>query len=101
MAQRITLAGRTERGIDRSTQGLLPHPNRIPRQRNPTCLPLGIHVLTPRELDVMTGRRAGLAYKQIAPKLGISIHTVKMHARHAFAKIGAQSSLQAVSILFS
>lgn len=85
MAQRITLApGVLGRG----------------KPRSPSCLPLGIHALTPRELDVMLGRRAGLAYKEIAPKLGISVWTVRTHARHAFEKLGVNSSLQAVGVLF-
>ena len=41
-------------------------------------------------------RRQGLAYKEIAPKLGISIHTVKTHMKRVMEKTGTMSSLAAI-----
>lgn len=51
--------------------------------------------LTPRETEVLTLVRAGLANKQIARRLGITERTVKAHLTSAFARIGVQDRTQA------
>ena len=51
--------------------------------------------LTPREIDVLTLVRQGLANKQIARRLGITERTVKAHLTSAFARIGVRDRTQA------
>lgn len=54
--------------------------------------------LTARELDVLSAVAEGLANKQIAARLGISQHTVKTHLAAVFAKLGASSRAEAVTL---
>lgn len=72
------------------------------RQKRPKQpqLALGTSVLSPRELQVMKCRKEGLRYKEIGPKLGISVHTAKHHAARAFEKLAVTTSLEAVALLF-
>jgi DNA-binding CsgD family transcriptional regulator len=51
--------------------------------------------LSPREREVIAKRAQGLAFKQLAGDMGISIHTAKHHAGRAFEKLQVQCSLQA------
>jgi DNA-binding NarL/FixJ family response regulator len=51
--------------------------------------------LTPRESEVLTLVRQGLANKQIARRLGISERTVKAHLTSVFATIGVADRTQA------
>lgn len=51
--------------------------------------------LTPREVEVLTLVRKGLANKQIARRLGISERTVKAHLTSTFATIGVTDRTQA------
>jgi DNA-binding NarL/FixJ family response regulator len=51
--------------------------------------------LTPREIDVLTLVRQGLANKQIARRLGITERTVKAHLTSAFSRIGVRDRTQA------
>ena len=60
--------------------------------------PNGATPLTPRETEVLGMLAEGLANKQIAPRLGISEHTVKYHVTSIFAKLGASSRTEAVTI---
>lgn len=50
--------------------------------------------LSPRELQLVRSRAKGLAYKQIAAELKISINTVKTHLRRIFLKLDIQCSLE-------
>jgi DNA-binding NarL/FixJ family response regulator len=54
--------------------------------------------LTAREAEVLTLLSEGLPNKQIALRLQISEHTVKFHIASIFAKLGAASRTEAVSI---
>jgi DNA-binding CsgD family transcriptional regulator len=54
--------------------------------------------LTAREHEVLGLLAEGLPNKRIARQLGISEHTVKFHVSSVFAKLGAQSRAEAVSI---
>jgi DNA-binding NarL/FixJ family response regulator len=54
--------------------------------------------LTPRELDVLRALVDGLAYKQIADELGVSIDTVRSFVRSLYAKLGVHSATEAVSL---
>ncbi|MET1059668.1 MAG: response regulator transcription factor [Nocardioides sp.] len=51
--------------------------------------------LTPREIEVLTLVRQGLANKQIARRLGITERTVKAHLTSTFARIGVRDRTQA------
>jgi DNA-binding NarL/FixJ family response regulator len=55
-----------------------------------TLLPTGASApqLSPREHDILALVCEGLANKQIARRLGITEHTVKVHLGHAFRRLG-------------
>ena len=54
--------------------------------------------LSERELEVLDVIAEGLSNKLIAHRLGISEHTVKTHVASIFAKLGAASRTEAVSL---
>ena len=54
--------------------------------------------LTPREIEVLNMLAEGLGNKAIAPRLGITEHTVKAHVASIFAKLGASSRTEAVTL---
>lgn len=56
--------------------------------------------LTARELEVLVLLAEGLASKQIAERLQISIHTVKFHIGAIYARLGAVSRADAVRIAY-
>jgi LuxR family maltose regulon positive regulatory protein len=55
-------------------------------------------VLSPREIDVLTGLSQGLTREEIARFSSISINTVKSAARSAYNKLGAINRADAVRI---
>jgi len=55
------------------------------------------NLLTEREQAVLDYLGQGLAYKQIADKLGISINTIRTHLRHVYEKLHVQSRTEAVA----
>jgi len=55
-------------------------------------------ILTPREIEVLRMIAEGLGNKEIASRLRISDHTVKFHISSIFAKLGASSRTEAVTI---
>jgi DNA-binding NarL/FixJ family response regulator len=52
--------------------------------------------LTPREREVLTLLAQGHANKAIAPRLGITEHTVKAHVAAIYDKLGARNRAEAV-----
>ena len=56
--------------------------------------------LSQRELSVINGLAQGLAYKQIADELGVSIHTVRNYIRRIYEKLHVQSRTEAVAKFF-
>jgi DNA-binding NarL/FixJ family response regulator len=52
--------------------------------------------LSPREMDVLRGLTRGLAYKQVAGELGVSIDTVRTHIRGVYRKLQVHSVAEAV-----
>ena len=54
-------------------------------------------VLTQREHDVLSALVRGLAYKQVADELGVSIDTVRTHIRHIYRKLQVHSVSEVVS----
>jgi len=55
-------------------------------------------VLTPREREILRLLGEGLPNHAIAGRLGLSDHTVKFHLKAVFAKLGARSRTEAVSL---
>ena len=47
--------------------------------------------LSPREREVLNGLAEGQAYKQIADRLGVSIHTVRNYIRRIYEKLHVRS----------
>jgi DNA-binding NarL/FixJ family response regulator len=53
--------------------------------------------LSPRERSVLDGLAEGLAYKQIAEQLGVSIHTVRNYIRRIYQKLHVCTRTEAVA----
>ena len=53
--------------------------------------------LSPRERSVLDGLALGLAYKQIADQLGVSIHTVRNYIRRIYEKLQVRTRTEAVA----
>lgn len=53
--------------------------------------------LSPREHAVLDGLAEGLAYKQIADQLGVSIHTVRNYIRRIYEKLHVRTRTEAVA----
>jgi DNA-binding NarL/FixJ family response regulator len=53
--------------------------------------------LSHREQEVLTALSQGLAYKQIADRLGVSIHTVRNYIRRIYEKLHVRSRTEAVA----
>ncbi len=58
-----------------------------------------LHVLTPREQEVVERIASGLEIKEIAHELQIGYHTAKMHIAHAKRKLGARNQLEIAILL--
>jgi two-component system nitrate/nitrite response regulator NarL len=54
-------------------------------------------LLTPREREILGLIGEGLSNKEMARRLGISVHTVKFHLEALFAKLDATSRAEAVT----
>ncbi|HYF65293.1 MAG TPA: LuxR C-terminal-related transcriptional regulator, partial [Herpetosiphonaceae bacterium] len=55
----------------------------------------GIDALSERELEVLRHIAAGLTDRQIAARLHLSLHTVKVHARNIYGKLAVGNRTQA------
>lgn len=53
--------------------------------------------LSPQEHAVLAGLAEGLAYKQIADQLGVSIHTVRNYIRRIYEKLHVHTRTEAVA----
>ena len=102
---RMATAEEIVAAIQASVAGLVVlHPDALHSVLSPT--PCGVQpefhpsdrILSPREIEVLQMIAEGLGNKEIAPKLGISDHTVKFHISSIFAKLGASSRTEAVTI---
>lgn len=56
------------------------------------------HLLSGRELEVLSLIAQGSSNQQIAEQLFISLHTVKTHARRIYSKLGVERRTQAVAL---
>lgn len=74
------------------------HPALLQRSKRPSIRPDLSEELTGREQQVLTMMADGLVNKEIAARLGISMHTVKFHISSILGKLGASSRTEAVSI---
>lgn len=59
----------------------------------------GVSCLSPRELEVVNLTARGLTSGEVAPKLFISIETVKSHKRRVIAKLQAVNMTHACCIV--
>jgi len=87
--------------VGAAAQGFVAVPRQLADQLvapRPVMLDASTESLTPRESEVLTLLSEGLPNKQIALRLQISEHTVKFHIASIFAKLGAASRTEAVSI---
>jgi ATP/maltotriose-dependent transcriptional regulator MalT len=69
-------------------------PERTTSPKNQTEL---IEPLSERELEVLQLIADGLKNQEIANRLYLSLHTVKIHARRIYAKLGVSSRTQAAA----
>ena len=60
-------------------------------------LPVAQILLTPREIDVLRLLAEGLANKDIAARLYLSINTVRIHSSNLYAKLEVANRTQAVA----
>jgi DNA-binding NarL/FixJ family response regulator len=56
------------------------------------------HTLSRREREILALIACGLANKEIARELEMSLHTVKSHVRNILAKLGARNRTEAAVI---
>ncbi|HEY6540454.1 MAG TPA: LuxR C-terminal-related transcriptional regulator, partial [Ktedonobacteraceae bacterium] len=63
----------------------------------PASLPSPCEPLSERERDVLHLVAEGLSDQQIAQRLVLSLHTVKLHVKHLLTKLGAANRTQAVA----
>jgi DNA-binding NarL/FixJ family response regulator len=85
--------------IDAVTAGLVVlHPDTMPGGKPVLAASRVAAALSPREIEVLGMMADGLGNKIIAARLGISPHTVKFHVASIFAKLGAESRTEAVTI---
>ncbi len=54
-------------------------------------------LLTPREQELLDLLAAGLLYKEIADRLGLSLHTVNNHLYSIRQKLGAHTVIEAIN----
>ena len=57
-----------------------------------------VDCLSDRERDVLALMVAGLDRRQIADELMISFNTVRTHVKHVLSKLGAHSTVEAISV---
>lgn len=54
--------------------------------------------ITAREAEILHLIKQGLLSKEIACRLGISIHTVNIHRKNLLRKLGVQNSIEAINV---
>ena len=57
----------------------------------------GSSKLTPREMEILALIARGEQNKAIAGKLGLSVHTVKLHSHNIFSKLGVSNRTEAAN----
>jgi DNA-binding NarL/FixJ family response regulator len=82
------------RELDRLGAGLWAERAREELSRVSGRAPRGARELTPAETRVVELAADGLANKEIASRLYVTVHTVELHLSHAYAKLGVRSRAQ-------
>ena len=59
-----------------------------------------VDILTPKEKEILKALSKGLRYKEIAAEMGISIETVRSHARRIYEKLQVQSRTEALNKVY-
>lgn len=59
-----------------------------------------VHILTPREKEILKALSKGLRYKEIAFEMQISIETVRSHVRRVYEKLQVQSRTEALNKIY-
>ena len=62
---------------------------------SPESQPDMIEPLSEREIEVLQLIAEGMTNQEVADKLYLSVHTIKVHARNIYAKLGVKNRLQA------
>jgi LuxR family maltose regulon positive regulatory protein len=70
--------------------------HRPPLEETPSAQATLVEPLSERELQVLRLLRSTLPLREIAGRLYISIHTVRTHVRHIYAKLGVHGRTEAV-----
>lgn len=83
-------------GVARTVLDLIRDRAAPPGQPDPMFPLPGGPPLSQREREVLRGLVAGLAYKQVADQLGLSIDTVRTHVRGLYRKLQVHSVAEAV-----
>ena len=68
-----------------------------PAEASSTGAPEGVPELTPRELEVLDVLAEGASNREIAERLGISVHTVKFHVGSILDKLDSVGRTDAVA----
>lgn len=55
-----------------------------------------VHLLTPREKEVLHFLSTGLTYEKIAAQLQVGHETVKMHLKNIYRKLNVQNKIEAL-----
>ncbi len=72
-------------------------PARSDASTQPSPRSTAFELLSARERDILQLVAEGCSNQQIAERLVISLHTVKLHVKHLLAKLGATNRTQAVA----
>ncbi|MCB0081536.1 MAG: response regulator transcription factor [Caldilineaceae bacterium] len=72
-------------------------PIAIPKTTNASPQSKLVEPLSHRELEVLRLIAEGLTNQEIADKLYLSLHTVKIHARNIYSKLDVSNRTQAVT----
>jgi two-component system response regulator DctR len=85
--------------VDRVEQALQVSALAILRRRQQQALARALAELTEREREVMDRVVAGLANKQMADELDISVRTVEVHRARMFEKMAVRSAVELANLL--
>lgn len=87
--------------VDRVEQALAVSAEALLRRRERQRVAQSLAELTEREREVMARVTDGLANKQIADELAISVRTVEVHRARVFEKMGVRSAVELANLLRS
>lgn len=83
--------------LERIQAAIAPVRQGRPAALPPASLPSPFEPLSEREREVLQFVAEGLSNQQIAQRLVLSLHTVKLHVKHLLAKLSATNRTQAVA----